>query len=145
MYDHNAKADDGSVESPNLTENQFKYAEILSQLAKIAVFISLRPSKFRVEAPDGMNKMITKINADGKSYDMLTFEERKSYEDQFLYETHSGTRLGGAGAILQQLLMEAGNDHEIQEIRKQCLEDIKLNASKATTKYVDSKNSVNLK
>lgn len=145
MYDNTCCADDGSIESPNLTENQYKYAEIISQIVKLAVFVSLRHSKFRVEAPNGFEKMMEQIKKDKKSYDTLTTEEKASYENRFLYETHSSQRLGNPSAVLQQLLHEAHEDKEIQEIMKKCLDDMKLNASKSTTKYVDSKNKRNLK
>ena len=142
MYDHNSQASDGTIDSPNLTENQYKYAEVISQLTKIALFVSLRHSKFRVEAPDGYNKMIKAIQADGKSYDTLTPIEKEQYEAMFRYETHIGQRLGNVSSILQQILHEAHRDDEIRDIFNDCLKDIKISASKASTEYIEKKNKV---
>lgn len=145
MYDKTCMSDDGTLESPNFTENEFKYAEVLSEITNIAVFISLRSSKFRVETPDGMNKMMMAIKNDGKNYDTLTPDEKTKYENEHLYENHASQRLGNQSALLQQMLHEAHQDKEIRQIMDDCLTDIKYNASKATTRYIDNKKGTNLK
>jgi hypothetical protein len=145
MYDKTCLADDGTISSPNLTKNQFKYAEILSEITNIAVFISLRSAKFRVETPDGMKKMLNAIRKDEKNYDTLSAEEKEMYEDTHLYETHSSQRLGNQSSLLQQMLHEAHQDKEIQQIFNDCIADIKYNASREATRYIDGKNDVSLK
>lgn len=144
-YDRSSSSDDGTLGSPNLTKNQFKYAEILSEVTNIAVFISLRSSKFRVEAPDGMKRMLEAIKADAKNYDTLTPDEKEQYENKHLYENHSAQRLGNQSALLQQMLHEVHQDKEVQTILKECINDVKCNASKEATKYIDKKDDVDLK
>jgi hypothetical protein len=130
MHDKHCPAIDGSVDSPNMTKNQRVYVEVLSILTKTAMQVAMRKGQFYVEQPDGLNRMLSQINKDKKSFDKLTAEERVQYASQYRYDKITDQRLGNAGIILQQLICDALADKEIQKMRNDFLQEVKLIASK---------------
>jgi len=144
-YESNCQARDGTLESPNLTTAQKNYMEIITQFARLANNVALRHGKFKVEAPDGYEKMIQKVKEDGKDYDQLTNEEKEFYENKYRFEKVASQRIGGGSIILQHLIYEAHRDPEIQRLFKSYIEDVKYIAAQESSKYFDKKNNKQLK
>lgn len=145
MYDTDSPANDGKIESTNLSKSQKMYAEVLSQFARIAKYVEMRNVSFWVEKPDGYRKMLDAIEKDGKVYDQMTQAEQEKYERQYRYEKITAQRLGGSQVILQHMIMEAHQDETIKKIWKDMLEEIKMISSKEASDYMDGKDKKDLK
>lgn len=145
MYDKDCSVTDGKIESSNFTKTQKNYAEILSQLARLAKYVEMRNVSFWVEKPNGYNEMMNALSKDGKAYDTLTQTEREQYEKKYRYEKVTSQRLGGSQVLLQHMLCEAHNDPEIQKLWKELLGEVKVIASKEATDYQDGRDDHDFK
>lgn len=132
----------GELQSTEFTPQQYKYAQVVSQLTKLSLFISMRHVKIKTEAPNGMERLLDHCKKHRLDYDTMSQEQRSELENQFLYEIQSGTRLNNATSILQQILHEAHQRPEIQAMFKDYMDDVCLIASKETTNYFDKINKV---
>lgn len=145
MYDKDCSVLDGKIESVNLTRSQKNYAEILSQLGKIAKYVEMRSISMWVEKPNGYKEMLNALEKDGKAYDNLTPSERAEYDKKYRYEKITGQRIGGAQIFLQHMIMEAHQDKEVKKVWDDMLNEIKLIASKEATEYTDGRDDTDLK
>lgn len=135
-YDDARIAPDGTIGSPNLTLKQKKLVEILTQILRVASFVSNRTANLSVEKPDGHKKMMEQLAKDGKVYDKLTPEELDHY-NKLRYEILTSERLGSHQAIVAHLLNIAYQDPDLKKIVDDFMNEIDTIASKETTSYFE--------
>lgn len=138
-FDKKCRMPDGDLQSTNLTQSQLEYAEVLSQIVKLSVFVSLRTAKFRVEAPNGYEKLLETVKKSGKSVDDLDEKELEELIDENLYENISSQKLGNSGIILQHLIYEAHQDEQVRQMFKEFLINTKDIAKIKSVEYLESK------
>src|SRR5574337_610940 len=144
MYDKDCSVADGKIESTNFTKAQRNYAEILSQIGRLAKYVEMRTVQFWVEKPDGYNEMMKALSKDGKAYDTLTPTERETYEKNYRYEKIKSQRLGGSQVLLQHMLYEVHQDPDVKKLWQELVGEIKVIASKEATDYQDGRDDSNL-